>query len=143
MVKHIDIRKMASKTSYTFIAVCIFIFSSILVNDCRVINCGGPFDDDICDDAVCNPPYYGWCDEGYNHHCCCPETAPVTKTCSQPEPCHYVCCDWPEKPCGYDCCQPNKSANKVEKIIVVPKSIIRRKDIAPKLSLLLKVYEYF
>lgn len=28
--------------------------------------------------------------------------------CTEPEHCHYICCDWPEKPCGYKCCSPGE-----------------------------------
>ncbi len=27
-------------------------------------------------------------------------------TCEEPEPCKYVCCDFPQTPCGYNCCDP-------------------------------------
>lgn len=76
-----------------------------------VINCGGYLKHNLCKSWVaetCAPPYRPWCDTGLNEHCCCPEY-PVGATCVEPEPCHFICCMWPEKPCGYDCCKPNSS----------------------------------
>ena len=75
----------------------------------RIIN-GVHTGPNICHSARCNPDtgYMGWCDDGWDHHCCFREAAPPEgqDQCTELATCHYVCCDWPQKPCGYKCCDP-------------------------------------
>ncbi len=89
----------------------VLLFVLISQTKARIINCVEEKCGNICNGwrCECNAKngYYGWCDDQYNHHCCCREGPPNGEVCTQPEPCHYVCCSWPQKPCGYSCCNPN------------------------------------
>ena len=76
--------------------------------------------------------WYGWCDDGWDHHCCFKSKEPADMTCTEPEECHYVCCSWPYKPNGLQCCNSEESPKKPHKSsknrLVQEESRIMRKN---------------
>jgi hypothetical protein len=94
-----------------------FVASALLVLCCgvesRIIN-GAKVGSNVCSGWTekCNTAagWGAWCDNQWDHHCCFREGPPAQETCTEVEPCHYVCCSWPDKPCGYKCCTPSGEA---------------------------------